>query len=48
MLNGYPILPAWAVYTASIAGILKTFFTIGSIAVIFILLITFIIKKIRK
>ena len=45
MLRGYPHLPEWAVMLASDAGMIKTVFTIASIAVIVLLLIAFLINK---
>ena len=47
MLINYPVLPLWAIKTASYAGMLKTIFTIGSIAIIIILICVLIIKKIK-
>ena len=48
MLRNYPILPVWAVVSASCAGIIKTVCTMGSIAAIGMLLCIFIYRKIRK
>jgi hypothetical protein len=48
MLRNYPDLPDWAVYAASVSGILKTCFTVGSIAVIGVLFILIILKFVRK
>ena len=48
MLISYPDLPAWAVYLASISGMLKTIFIAGNIIVIGLLLIMFLVKKTRK
>ena len=48
MLKHYPNLPTWAVTTASTAGMLKTIFTVSSMAIILTLLIVFLIKKMRK
>ena len=47
MLNGYPDLPAGAVFSASISGMLKTVFTIGNIIVMSVLFIIFSLKKMR-
>ena len=47
LLNTYPGMPVWAVSTASIAGMLKTVFLIGSIAVIGILFIFLLWSKAR-
>ena len=48
MLNSYPNLPEWAVTVASIFGMLKTVFTVGSIAIIGFLLIIFAYSRIRR
>jgi len=48
MLNSYPNLPEWSVALASIMGMLKTVFTVGSILIIAGLLIVFIFSKISK
>lgn len=50
MLLYYPNIPSWAVLLASIFGMLKTIFTIGSIAIIGILFILLIYssKQIRR
>lgn len=45
MLNSYPNLSGWAVSLASVAGMLKTVFTIGNIVVIGLLFIIFLIKR---
>ena len=47
MLNTYPNLPEWSVLLASIMGMLKTVFTIGSIIIILGLLIIFAYSKLR-
>jgi hypothetical protein len=48
MLYNYPVLPTWAVLTASVAGMLKTTLIIASTAMIAIMLILFIIKRIKQ
>lgn len=49
MLQDFPILPAWAVMTASASGIMKTVFTVFNLAIIILLLaITLLRKAIRK
>jgi len=48
MLWNYPNLPAWAVYTASGSGMLKTVFTVGSIATIVVLLIIFGLSRLKN
>ena len=48
MLRSYPGFPEWAAYLSSCAGMLKTIFTTISISLIAILLIIFVIKKLRN
>jgi hypothetical protein len=48
LLKGYPDLPDWAVSTASIAGMLKFMFIIGSIAITGILFVVFVCLKLRR
>jgi hypothetical protein len=48
MLSNYPNMPLLAIYTASISGILKTLFTLGSISIILVSLTVYIVKKKRK
>ena len=48
MLKKYPDLPEWAVCQSSIAGILKTVFTIISMTVMVLLFIIFTIKIIKN
>ena len=48
LLNSYPILPEWAVLLASVSGMLKTIFTIGSIVIIGSLFILFTYLKVRR
>ncbi|MCL1807250.1 MAG: hypothetical protein FWG31_06075 [Oscillospiraceae bacterium] len=48
MLNNYPNLPEWSVLLASIMGMRKTVFTIGSITIIVGLLIIFVYSKLRR
>ena len=48
LLHSYPNLSAWAVFTASTVGILKMILSMGSIAIIGILIVIFIVKRIRK
>jgi len=48
MLSSYPNLLEWAVPVASIFGMLKTIFMVGSIMIIGVLLVMFVYSKIRK
>jgi len=48
MLINYPVLHNWAVTLASIMGMLKTIFMIGSITIIAGLFITFAYQKLRR
>ena len=48
MLNSYPNVPEWSVSLASIMGMLKTIFTIGSLAIIVGLLILFAYVRLRR
>ena len=48
MLKNYPLLPMWAVMTASVAGILKTVFTVCSLIIMILLLAVIILKKVMR
>ena len=48
MLNSYPILPEWAASVASVFGMLKTVFTVGSLVIIVMLFLIYTYSKIRK
>jgi len=48
MLSNYPALPDWSVSLASTMGMLKTSCTIGSIAIIVGLFITFAYQRLRR
>ena len=48
MLVNFPHLPTWAVFLASVAGMIKTVSTIISIVIIFLLLVVFLIRKLHK
>jgi len=45
MLKNYPLLPAWAVMTGSIAGILKRIFIVCSLVVMILLFAVIILRK---
>jgi len=48
LLINYPSLPSWSTYIASYAGILKTVFTIGSMAITVVFIFIFIIVIFKK
>lgn len=48
MLSNYPNMPMLAIYTASISGILKTLFTLGSISIILVSLTIYFVNIKRK
>ena len=45
MLQNFPILPAWAVMTASASGIMKTIFTVFSLSIMILLLVITLLRK---
>jgi len=46
MLQNFPILPAWAVMTASASGIMKTVFTVFSLSIMILLLVITLLRKV--
>lgn len=45
MLNNYPLLPKWAVFTSSTAGILKMICIVASVAIIAVLFLVLFVKR---